>query len=287
MTSTREKEIWKTYLKYPWIEASNLGRVRTNDRIVTRSDGIKFHIKGKVLKQHLNPCGYMYVTFSVNEKTVSLSVHRIVATCFIPNPDNLPEVNHRDNDRTNNSVSNLEWCTRQYNQDYKKNFGTSAAEVSGRQVFAVNLKTSKVLRFETLSEAACQLGINVQNISGVVRGKLIQTGGYWFTEDKSEITEEKIREIKDKMVFIRGVIVVKPKTSEVFWFESQHEAARQIGASVGNVNSVLKGKQNKTKSCWLTYTDENVIENVREKFGDEMANKVKKLIKKKTERVIL
>ncbi len=47
MTNTKQKEVWKTYQKYPWIEASNLGRVRTKDRIVTRSDGMKLHIKGK------------------------------------------------------------------------------------------------------------------------------------------------------------------------------------------------------------------------------------------------
>lgn len=116
-----EEEVWRTCPEFPFIQASNLGRVRTVDRyVINGRNGSKRLVKGHILKQYLNPNGYMYVHLTVKGKQVNLYVHRVIASTFIPNPDNLPEVNHKDNDRTNNSVNNLEWCTRQYNQDYKK-----------------------------------------------------------------------------------------------------------------------------------------------------------------------
>ena len=107
MANTEQEEVWKPYPEYPFLQVSNLGRVKTVDRVVTDGRGRKLHIKGRVLKQQLNPNGYMYVTFSVNGKAVHLRVNRMVAIAFIPNPHNYLVVNHLDNNRTNNAVSNL------------------------------------------------------------------------------------------------------------------------------------------------------------------------------------
>lgn len=115
-----DKEIWKVYPDYPFIEVSNLGNVRTKDRYVPGKNGSKRLIKGRVLKQQLDNNGYVLVHFRVHGKLVNLLVHRAVAICFVLNPDHLPEVNHKDNNPANNVASNLEWCTRQYNEDYKK-----------------------------------------------------------------------------------------------------------------------------------------------------------------------
>lgn len=108
MVNTEEQEIWKTYPEFPFLQASNLGRVRTVDRVVTRSNGKKQFVKGRVLKRQRVRGGYMQVGLRVNGKEIHLLVHRIVATCFLPNPHNYPEVNHKDNDPTNNAVDNLE-----------------------------------------------------------------------------------------------------------------------------------------------------------------------------------
>ena len=115
MVNTEQQEIWKPYPKYPWIEASNLGRVRTIDRVITRINGRKQFVKGRVLKQRYDRYSYLYVRININGKRICLKAHRIIAICFIPNPDNLPQVNHIDCNRSNNVVSNLEWCTIQYN----------------------------------------------------------------------------------------------------------------------------------------------------------------------------
>lgn len=276
----KEQEIWKTYPEFPFIEANQFGEIRMKDRYVPCRNGGKRLVKGHVLKQWSLPSGYLYVHISVNGKHFNRYVHRIIATCFIPNPLGLPEINHIDNNHINNAISNLEWCTKQYNLDYKKNFGTSPAQIQGKHVSAVNLKTGKVIKFETRSEAAHQLGVNRVDIDMVIKGKLYQTGGYWFTEDESKITKKKIQEIKTNMRSC-PVIAVKPKTSEVFWLESQHEAARQLGVDNSSICRIINGQQNRAGGYWFCRVDENSAEKVREKFGDYITCKVEELINNK------
>lgn len=278
MNNTKEQPIWKPYPDYPFIEANQFGKIRTKDRVVTDKNGRKIHIKGHVLKQYLNKNGYMRVQFRLNGKTINLLVHRIVATCFIPNPNNYPQVNHIDCDRTNNRVDNLEWCTSQYNIAYCFKMGHWVNNNPGHPVYAVDLKTGKVLRFESQMEAARQLGVSVGDLNNVIKGLYIQTGGYWFTEDESKITEEKINEIKNNMHFFGGVIAVDLETFTVLRFDSQAEAERQLGVNHGHINEVIKGKRNKAGNHWFCYADENATEKTRAKFGDDMANKVKELI---------
>lgn len=276
--AVREQEVWKQYPDYDFIEVSNLGRVRTKDRTVTYKNGKKYHYKGRVLKQKLQKNGYMQVCICMNGKRVWLFVHRMVAITFIPNPNNYPQVNHIDNDRTNNSASNLEWCTPQYNNDYRKNFGTSPAQIFGHHVYAVDLKTGKVLIFKSQREAGRQLGIDPSNIAKVAKGQQVIAGGYWFTEDDSEITEKKIQEIKASAHFFCGVIVVNLDNFKVLWFKSQSEAACKLNISAQSINSVVKGRQDKACGYWFCYADENAVEKVRAKFGDKVAKKVEELM---------
>lgn len=195
MTNTEEQEIWKTYPEYPFIQASNLGRVRTVDRVITRSNGRKQFVKGKVLRQHYDRYGYLYVRINMNGKRFCRKVHRIIASSFIPNPNNYPEVNHIDNNRTNNVVSNLEWCTTQYNTAYKEKYGVPAKEstkILRKPVIAVDLNSFKVLWFESQSEAERQLGFDSSNITRVIKERYKKTHGYWFTY-ADENAVEKIR----------------------------------------------------------------------------------------------
>lgn len=276
----KEKAVWKTYPEFPFIEVSQFGDVRTKDRYVKCKDGKKRLIKSRELKQDDNGHGYKYVHVCVNGKTVHIYVHRLVATCFVPNPFGLPEINHLDNNPANNIFSNLQWCTHQENMTYKEKFGTSALEVSGRPVFAVNLETGKVFYFESQSEAARKLGVDNSLINEVVKGRKPTAGGCWLTEDKSEITGEKIQKIKNSMLFLGGVIAINLDTFEVLRFESQREAERKLSISNQYINDVVKGRANKAKNYWFCYADNNAVEKTREKFGNEVANKVKNLMKR-------
>lgn len=114
------QEIWKDIKHYEGLyQVSNLGNVKTLDKYVNSGikNNNKVKRKGKLLKQY-NKRGYLQVTLTHNNKRKYVGVHRLVAQAFIPNPNNLPQVNHKDEDPLNNHVENLEWCTAKYNCNY-------------------------------------------------------------------------------------------------------------------------------------------------------------------------
>lgn len=112
-----ENEIWKPIPGHEeYYEVSNLGRVRR----IKSSAGAK---AGRILKGYLDSIGYLGVTLSINGKVRGFFIHRLVAMTFIPNPENKREVNHKDGNKTNNSVSNLEWATRSENVMHAYNTG--------------------------------------------------------------------------------------------------------------------------------------------------------------------
>ena len=103
-------EIWKPIEGYEGLyEVSNLGRVKSLKRL---------HTKERILSQFLNHRGYARVNLWKENKSRKYSVHRLVAEAFIPNPDSKPQVNHIDENKTNNSVENLEWCTQLENHNH-------------------------------------------------------------------------------------------------------------------------------------------------------------------------
>lgn len=114
-----ENEIWKPIEGFEGIyEVSNFGRVKSIDRYVIYKNGHKTFHKGRIIRQ-IDNFGYKTVHLHKDGKqTSSVRVHRLVAIAFIPNPLNLPIVNHKDEDRANNIVENLEWCDSKYNNNY-------------------------------------------------------------------------------------------------------------------------------------------------------------------------
>ena len=112
------------------------GRVYGIDRTTTVLDNGRIYekpIAGKQMKQSLHTKGYKTVALTKDGKTKTVYVHRIVAEAFIENPDNLPMVNHKDEDKTNNFVENLEWCTASYNRTYGKGAEKQARQLRGKK----------------------------------------------------------------------------------------------------------------------------------------------------------
>ena len=114
------EEIWKDIEGYEGLyQVSNKGRVKSLSRLVVRVGKPNYITKEKILKcSELQGTRYPAVCLGSNNNFKSISVHRLVAQAFIPNPDNLPCVNHKDETRNNNDVRNLEWCTQKYNCNY-------------------------------------------------------------------------------------------------------------------------------------------------------------------------
>ena len=120
-------EIWKPVVGYEGVyEISSFGRIRSLDRITSyisrTQEGKEYSTththKGKLMKQHNNHFGYKVIALCIDGKYKTYMVHRLVAEAFIPNPNNYPVVNHKDENKQNNCVENLEWCTQQYNINY-------------------------------------------------------------------------------------------------------------------------------------------------------------------------
>lgn len=112
------------------------GRVYGVDRTTTVFDNGRIYekpIAGKQMKQSLHTKGYKTVSLTKDGKAKTMFVHRIVAEAFIPNTDNLPMVNHKDEDKTNNFVENLEWCTASYNRTYGNAVEKHAKKIMGRK----------------------------------------------------------------------------------------------------------------------------------------------------------
>lgn len=113
------KEVWKPIEGYEdYYEVSNTGRVRGKTRTVNYIDGRVKVFEAKEITPTPNTDGYMSLKLCRGNTYKTVRVHRLVAQAFIPNPNNYPEVNHIDCDRTNNNVSNLEWCTHEQNVRY-------------------------------------------------------------------------------------------------------------------------------------------------------------------------
>ena len=100
------EEIWKDIDDYPNYQISNYGRVKSIPRK---------RVKGKLLTPSRSNCGYLKIYLMKDRKGYLVSIHRLVAKAFIPNPNNLPEVNHIDGNKENNCVDNLEWVTKKDN----------------------------------------------------------------------------------------------------------------------------------------------------------------------------
>lgn len=112
------EEVWKDIQGYEgYYQVSNKGNVRSVDREVRCSNSIRFY-KGRILSQCEDDHGYYRVLLSKAGKHRSSQVHRLVAEAFIENPNDLPEVNHKDEISKNNCVENLEWCSKKYNLEY-------------------------------------------------------------------------------------------------------------------------------------------------------------------------
>lgn len=111
-------EIWMEVPGYEeYFEVSTFGGIRSKKRIVTFKDNRPSReMGGVILKTQLDRCGYPKLRTSIDNTKVNFRVHRVIALTFIPNPENKPQINHLDGNKTNNHVSNLEWCTNSENQ---------------------------------------------------------------------------------------------------------------------------------------------------------------------------
>lgn len=179
------QEIWKTIDGFSSYQVSNYGRIKSVSRIVKNKYSTR-KIEEKILTPKIGTNGYYsYPLGNDDGVRKSVSIHRLVAKAFIPNPNNLPCVNHKDENKLNNEVANLEWCTYSYNNNYnnRKEREIKTQQETSPKNKAINQlsKNGKIIAtFISLREAQRETNIPHNNISEVINGKRKTAGGFYW-----------------------------------------------------------------------------------------------------------
>lgn len=177
-------EIWKPISGYEGVyEVSNLGRVRSCDRIVEDDYCGKRRFGSRVLRQSQNHSGYCHVKLSKNSKVKTFLVHRLVAEAFVSNPLSKETVNHKNEIKTDNRAKNLEWMTPKENTNYgtrNERAGKASGRTRGKPVQQFTQNGEFVAEYWSAREASRQTKIPQSGISHCANGssRHSHAGGY-------------------------------------------------------------------------------------------------------------
>lgn len=171
-------EEWKDIKGYEGLyQVSNEGRVKSLGRYIKSRGNGKSWRNERILKLKTDKYGYSVVGLTSYEGVMKWKkVHRLVAEAFIPNTDNLPQVNHKNEDKTLNIVENLEWCTQAYNDNYGTRNERMRNNLLNRKdlskiVYQYTLNGELIAIYPSSAEAARELGVNPTGIRNCIKGK--------------------------------------------------------------------------------------------------------------------
>jgi hypothetical protein len=167
------KEKWKDVVGYEGVyQVSTIGRVKRID-------------SGKILRIAIRKDGYATVSLWKNNIGKSFCVHRLVALSFLENPEGKPMVNHIDSNKSNNNISNLEWCTRCENAKHGYDFGNVRPPRLDKKVWKVSLSGERIKMYMSIRDAAKDNNADDSHITKVLKGKLNKTANFkWEYHDE-------------------------------------------------------------------------------------------------------
>lgn len=167
---------------------SNTGKIKRNKLCTEQYHNINnsyivIHRKEKIIKPNIDRNGYEFVGLILGNKVFTKKVHRLVAEAFIPNPDNLPEVNHKSEEKWLNTVDNLEWCDRKYNVNYgtaRKRTSETLKKTSPKKIKVVQKdKNNNIVKIWNSMREAERHGFTHGNISLAIKKNKCYLGYKW------------------------------------------------------------------------------------------------------------
>jgi hypothetical protein len=172
------EELWKDIQGYEGMyQVSNFGMIRGLDRVRNGKNNKTHRVNGVILKPGIAPNGYLFVILKKPKtKNWIISIHKLVALVFIPNPQNKPQINHKDGNKSNNNYTNLEWCTSKENQNHSSINGfTAFGEKNGNNKLKETavIEIRKYWECKTLSvmELAKKYNVDRTTIYNIVKNK--------------------------------------------------------------------------------------------------------------------
>lgn len=240
-----------------WREIKN-----TDGKYLISDDGKVFSaISNRILKTQISNVGYERIELCFTDRTRKEFVHRLVAEAFIPNPNNYPVVNHKDENPLNNRVENLEWCTYKYNTNYgnclikmskNHNYKSGADNVKSKRVFQFTLNGELVAEYGSTYEAQRKTGMNSKSIAKACTGILKQYAGYLWSYNPcvDEYSE------KRNTNFRKGNIAMCDLEGNVIKVYSTPRELEADGFNQMSVNRVCRGERKSYKGYVFKHIDE-------------------------------
>lgn len=174
-----QSEIWKDVPGFPGYQVSNAGHVKCLEMAYYCGNKHSKRIRTEHIMSPVSLNGYLRIALTKGGKRISMLIHRLVALAFIPNPDGLPQINHKNEIKTDNRVENLEWCTAKYNNRYgNRRFLVSSKNTNGKKSTPVICLETNIV-YPSQAQAQRETGIRQSDISACClrRGKI---HGYSF-----------------------------------------------------------------------------------------------------------
>lgn len=226
------KEIWKDIEGYEGLyQVSNQGRVKSLSRKVANA---MFSIKEHVVKEGDNGHGYKFVSLWANNKGNRYYVHRLVALAFIPNPNDYKYINHKDEDKSNNHVSNLEWCTAKYNCNYgnhtKKLKESYISDGNNRPIDVYDMSGNFVKTYACSNEACKELNVHRRALYLACQGVTKSCKGHRFAFHGEALKEYEVGRGFSKVIH---VFKYDSEGYLVSWYNSMRDAERDNGMGRG------------------------------------------------------